>query len=141
MTGVFRSATVPTASAIAARAGSRVGRPCRISAAAASSRPATASAASAAPSARSSSWNPIVAIANFSVFAEVTLVRLAVHAEQADRRGDRRLRLARRVRCSAASVAERRLVADLADREDGIVLQRTVELGDLVIGASAYAAR
>ncbi len=55
ISGVFRNATVPTASTMAARAGSRVGAPCRISSAAAASRPETASDARPAADPRTSS--------------------------------------------------------------------------------------
>ena len=63
-------------------------------------------------------------------------MRLAVHVEQADRGRDRRLRgaaptLNRRQRL------ERPLVANLAQRQRRIVLQRTVELGDGVSASSA----
>ena len=55
MSGVLRSATAPSASAMAARAGSRLGAPASINAAAADASPATASAARPDAEARSSS--------------------------------------------------------------------------------------
>ena len=69
ITGVLRKATVPSESTMAARAGSLVGAPCWISSTAAASWPDSAREASAAADARSSSWNPIVPIANFKVWA------------------------------------------------------------------------
>ena len=65
-------------------------------------------------------------------FGKVTLVRRAVHAEQADAGRDRRLQVLRRGALQRRERLERSLVADLADGEDRIVLQRAVELGDVV---------
>ena len=61
---------------------------------------------------------------------QIALVRLAVDAEQADRRGDRRLRRLRRGALQPGQRLERPLVADLAERHRRIVEQRAVELGD-----------
>ena len=45
--------------------------------------------------------------------------------------GDGRLARARRGPLQALQHLERALVAELAEREDGVLLQRAVELGDL----------
>ena len=58
-------------------------------------------------------------------------MRLAVHAEQANRRGNGRLRLARRGSLQTRENRQRRLVADLAERDRGIDLKRPISLGDL----------
>ena len=58
-------------------------------------------------------------------------MRLAVDAEQTDRRRDERLRrLAARCAAAPASVSSARLSPILPERERRIVLQRAVELGD-----------
>ena len=62
---------------------------------------------------------------------EITDVRGAVRAQQADGRGNGRLRLLRRRLLHRGQRAERILVADLAKRRRRIVLQRPFELGDL----------
>ena len=57
-------------------------------------------------------------------------MRLAVDAEQADGGRHRRLRLPRRRSLKRRQRLERALVADLAERQRRIVLQRAVELRD-----------
>ena len=79
---------------------------------------------------RSSSWKPVVLVGELQRLDQIVLVRLAVDAEQADRRGDRRLRRSRRRPLQRGQRLERALVADLAQRQHRIVLQRPVELGD-----------
>ena len=70
--------------------------PMSTSACAASAWPATPSAPSPAAAPRSSSWKSGVLVRELQRVDQIALVRLAVDAEQADRRGDRRLRRSRR---------------------------------------------
>ena len=57
-------------------------------------------------------------------------MRVAVDAEKADRRGNRRLVLARRAPLHFRQQGQLRLVANLPDRQHRIVLQRSIETGD-----------
>ena len=67
MSGVLRSATVPSASAIGARAGIARGMPTSSSADGGVLAARGRQRASARDAARSRSWKPVVAIANFIV--------------------------------------------------------------------------
>ena len=57
-------------------------------------------------------------------------MRLAVDAEEADGRRNRRLELTRRRSLQTSQRFERAFVTDLSECQRGIVLQRTIELGD-----------
>ncbi len=61
--------------------------------------------------------------------SDETLVRAAVHAEEADGRRDRGLVLPRRRPLQLRERAERALVSDLAERHHRVVLQRALEHG------------
>ena len=100
------------------------------SAAADSARPASARAPRPVAAPRSRSWNPGVLIRELQRVDEITLVRSAIHAEQADARRNRRLPRPRRAALEPRQHLERALVADLAQRQRRIVLQRSVELRD-----------
>ena len=63
-------------------------------------------------------------------FHQIVFVAGAVDVEEADGGRDRRLRLPRRRALDGRQRLERALVADLPQRERGIVLQRAIELGD-----------
>src|SRR5262249_62323430 len=74
----------------------------------------------------------LVLVGELQGLDQIADVLVAVHAEQADAGGDRRLgRLGcRTLQCGQR--LERALVAELPERQRRIILQRTLELGDAV---------
>ena len=97
---------------------------------AASWRPEAASAPSARDARAQQILEALVVDRELHRVDHELLVRLAVDAEQADRRGDGGLPHARRGLLQGLQRFERALVAQLAHRQDGVFLQRPVALRD-----------
>ena len=122
---------VPSASAMAARSGSRVGAPTleqrrgRFL--------ATGNRQRGEPASRGADQFLITGIRNPELqrLQQVPLMRRAVAADQADRRRDRRLQGAGRRALEIGEHGEAALVADPADRQDRVVLEWPFELGDV----------
>ena len=87
-------------------------------------RPAGASAAAAL---RTSDWKPGGVFREREAADQEAAVRLTVHAQQADGRGNRRLRVLRRSALQARQHGERLPVSHLPQRQRRIVLQRALE--------------